>query len=241
MSRNDLKNWFRQIFFYPRETLEEQVLDYDEYWNKKRSGGVSRLSDWQKERADIIVAQLLKEGVRDVTIADIGCGDAAPLMSIVSRIPGARAVAYDSSDVALTLAAQAGASKVVKFDLNKDTELVEVEKADYILFLEVLEHVPDSEKVLAAARRKADRGVFFSFPNSGFFTFRLRLLFGKFPAQWLHMPNEHLRFWTLTDLRWWLRAQHILNAKIFTYKGVPVLNKLLPNLFAAGTVTYIPR
>jgi 2-polyprenyl-3-methyl-5-hydroxy-6-metoxy-1,4-benzoquinol methylase len=117
---------------------------------------------------------------------------------------------------------------------------VQLPACDYALLCEIIEHVPDAEALLAAARRAARRGVFVSVPNTGFFTYRLRLLFGKFPAQWAVRPNEHLRFWTLTDMRWWLRAQGIHDATVHAYEGVPLLKHLVPNLFAAGIIMYIP-
>ena len=33
---------------------------------------------------------------------------------------------------------------------------------------------------------------------------RLRYMLGRFPLQWIVNPNEHIRFWTLKDLIWWL-------------------------------------
>ena len=119
-------------------------------------------------------------------------------------------------------------------DVSADGELEKVKKTDHLLLLEVLEHLPHSEKVLATAYEKSRRGIFFSFPNSGFFIYRLRLLFGKFPMQWRVYPNEHLRFWTVADLKWWLRAQGYTEYDIFFYKGIPLLNRLWPSLFAAG-------
>jgi hypothetical protein len=106
---------------------------------------------------------------------------------------------------------------------------------------EIIEHVPDAEGLLAAVRNKATKGVFFSIPNTGFFTHRFRLLFGKFPAQWSERPNEHVRFWTLRDVTWWLNAQDITQFEVHTYEGVPYLKHVLPSLFAAGILVYIPR
>jgi len=101
--------------------------------------------------------------------------------------------------------------------------------------------MPNAEKILEYIYRKAKIGVFFSIPNSGYFIYRLRLLFGKFPKQWSVFPNEHLRFWTLGDLKWWLCALGYKKYKIFCYKGIPILNILLPSLFAAGLVVYIEK
>ena len=111
---------------------------------------------------------------------------------------------------------------------------------DYALLFEIVEHVPLSEALIENARKNARRGVFVSFPNSGFFTYRLRLLFGRFPVQWLFHPSEHLRFWTYKDVRWWLSACGWKNAVVHGYEGVPILNTLFPGLCAAGIILYIP-
>ncbi len=237
--RGTLKNWLGQIFFYPRDTIVSVEGNYDEYWDRKR-GTRTKLFSWQKARADIIVESILGHGLRTPTIADIGAGDGAILANCIARMSGATGTAYDSSDRALEFARTAGIQHAVSFDLNKDPMLEGVTDHDYVLLLEILEHVPQSEKVLAAARSKARKSVYVSFPNSGFFTYRLRLLFGKFPAQWTREPNEHVRFWTLSDVRWWLKAQDITGATVRAYQGVPVLNRIAPSLFAAGIIIEIP-
>ena len=77
--------------------------------------------------------------------------------------------------------------------------------------------------------------IFASVPNSGYLTHRMRFLLGRFPLQWVASPNEHLRFWTFKDLKWWFKYLNILEkVKIIPYKGIPILNKLKPNLFAQG-------
>lgn len=234
-----LKLWAKDIFFYPQERLVlEDSLDYDRYWEEKRGSAVGVLSDWQKARADIILKTLRRES--SVTVGDIGCGEGSILKYLMDRAPISRATGYDGSSFVLEKAKQIGMNAVL-LDLNRTEELSKIEKADYQLLLEVIEHFPHSEKILAAAYKKANKGVFFSFPNSGFFTYRLRLLFGKFPKQWIRFPNEHLRFWTARDLKWWLDAQGYKNYKIFFYKGVPVLNKIWPSLFAAGFVVNLTK
>jgi 2-polyprenyl-3-methyl-5-hydroxy-6-metoxy-1,4-benzoquinol methylase len=216
--------------------------DYDAYWTQK-SPGAAILSPWQKARADLVVRELklstLNFPLSTITIADIGCGDGTILAYIASQIPGARVVGYDSSEVARTLADKSGVHETHHLDVREDRTLSTVAPCDYVLLLETLEHLPDAEEVLRAAVTKAKRGIFFSVPNSGFFTYRLRLLFGKFPAQWIRLPNEHLRFWTLSDMKWWLKALGFTNARVITYEGVPALRRVIPGLFGAGLFVMI--
>ena len=60
------------------------------------------------------------------------------------------------------------------------------------------------EFLLELLENKSIEKVFFSIPNSGFFMHRIRYMLGRFPLQWIVNPNEHIRFWTLKDLIWWL-------------------------------------
>lgn len=225
--------WWKAIFTYPQKTLSLVDEDYDAYWRQKR-GTEPSLSDWQKERAQMVIVELKQRHEEDFTIADIGCGDGVLLMYILKSFPKARGIGYDSSSVAHELAKKAGVHETKFLDLRTDVGLVAVAETDYILLLETLEHIPDSEKVLHAASQKARKGVFISFPNSGFFTYRLRLLFGKVPAQWIRMPNEHIRFWTLGDLKWWLTALGYTHFSVTPYQGIPVLKHILPGSCAAG-------
>jgi len=108
------------------------------------------------------------------------------------------------------------------------------------MILEVLEHMPNPEKFLKLIIKKAKRGVFFSFPNTGYISYRLRLLFGAFPMQWRIHPGEHLRFWTYRDLKWWLKELELYDkSEIYVYEGIPVLNRLWKGLFGAGFVVEI--
>ncbi len=237
-----LKLFYRAVFAYPSKRIPENSEDtYNEYWKKKRKSTVGALTQWQKERADIILRTLFsrKEG-GEVTFADIGCGNGAIGAYLQSHISRSAVVGYDSSKTALEEARGNGVEAVL-CDVARAEEYTRFREMDYYLLLEVLEHLPKAEKLFAVSRQKARRGVFFSVPNSGYISYRLRLLFGKFPAQWLITHDEHVRFWTVADMRWWLLAQGISDFEIFCYRGVPILNKIWPSLFSAGLVVFVPK
>jgi hypothetical protein len=75
-----------------------------------------------------------------------------------------------------------------------------------------------------------------SIPNTGFHQHRLRLLFGRFPLQWVVTPGEHLRYWTRADFHWWAKALGFMIVREVPYEGTPVLKNVLPGLFAAAFV-----
>jgi 2-polyprenyl-3-methyl-5-hydroxy-6-metoxy-1,4-benzoquinol methylase len=229
-----LKEWYLKFTTYPKHTLNlDDHFDYDEYWKKKRGQVRSRmLGKWQKRRADLVVHYLKDTG--SCTIGDIGSGGGEVLEYIKEHSHVTHAYAYDSSDYALENSKEIGAEPV-KIDIVNESDLAKIRPSDYMLLFEILEHVPAPEKLLARAYSQAQKGVFFSFPNTGFFIFRYRLMFmGKFPMQWLNHPSEHLRFWTKKDLHWWLHALGYKKYTVNYYVGVPLLRTIWPALFAAG-------
>lgn len=233
--RHKLGHWFRLMFSYPANSFSLREEDeYDAYWEARGREDRS-LSPWQKQRADIALS-LMEKG--EAHIVDIGSGDGGVLLYMKGKREGVTGVGVDASDKALALLKDAG-FEASKQDFSS-IENLSVEENDYTLLFEIIEHVKDSEKLVLKALKSSKKGIFISIPNSGFFPFRLRLLFGKFPAQWVNVPNEHLRFWTLADVRWWLKALKLSDRSIIrTYEGVPLLRNLLPGLFAAGIVIYI--
>jgi 2-polyprenyl-3-methyl-5-hydroxy-6-metoxy-1,4-benzoquinol methylase len=234
------KVWYRDIFTYPRNVLDITTsLDYDKYWEYKRGSEIGVLSDWQKERADFVAFLLKETSVK--SLGDVGCGEGSILKYLQEKLSIQETIGYDSSILALEKAQAIGVTTIVQKDVQSPEDLTDIQEVDYYIAFEILEHISESERVLDVLYKKSNHGVFFSFPNSGFFTYRLRLLFGKFPKQWTLFPNEHIRFWTDADVRYWLRALGYTNYVIFHYQGVPGLNRLLPALFAAGIVVFLKK
>lgn len=236
-----IRLWFKDVVRYPQTIflLEREDEAYDAYWATRGRAQGERLSDWQKERSDIILRVIKEEG-HAMSLGDIGGGNGAVLMYLANVLQVSHATLYEISSTALTAAAEAGL-KAVQCDVRSSEQYHRIAPASFILMLEVLEHMHNPEALLKAVYATSEKGVFFSVPNTGFLTHRLRLLFGKAPLQWQRHPSEHVRFWTVVDLRWWLGTLGYASFKIFPYKGVPVLNRLWPNLFAEGVVVYIPK
>lgn len=219
----------RQIFLYPSLVIEN--VDYDKYWKDKRGDQMGELSDWQIFRADYVVETIKKtENKEKFNFTDIGCGDGSILNYFKEKEILESAIGVDMSDFALERVKQFGFA-TLKEDITKPDFVTKVPSSDYCILFEILEHIPHSEKMLEAAYSNSKKGVFFSFPNTGYAVHRLRLLFGKFPLQWRLSPGEHLRFWTKPDLLWWLDSLGYKNFNIYYYKGVPILNKVLPSFF----------
>ena len=239
LAQYKVRQWAWSTVSYPKTKLSVSALSYDDYWDTKRPReNKVALSPAESDRAKIISHSIVDDDV--VTIGDIGSGPGVVLKAILDMHPRARGIAFDSSARALEEARALGLNGEL-LDLTMRGAIDTIQTCDYYLLLEVLEHIPNSEEILIALTKKAIRGVFFSVPNTGFITYRLRLLFGKVPAQWIHMPNEHLRFWTVRDMRWWLKALGFRKTTITPYRGIPILNTLWPTLFAEGMVVCISK
>lgn len=226
-----------EVFMYPRYDLSQTGgIDYDEYWKDKRGTSLGRLSGWQRDRANIVCRMIPKD--EPVSLLDIGCGDGGILQYLKEKLLVTSAVGMDTSAAALEKAASFGI-KTVQAGIEDVARIESIPAPDYSILFEVLEHTPNSEEALLSVYNRSKKGVFFSFPNSGYFIYRLRLLFGRFPMQWRVYPGEHVRYWTKKDLEWWLAALHFKTHRIFFYRGIPVLNALWPSMFARGFVVYV--
>lgn len=230
--------WAGDLFRYPSFSGSADAR-YEEYWEKRRGSTLGTLSEWQRDRERLVLSCI--PDARPARLADIGCGDGAFVAHIARSLGSPHTAGYDFSPQALEEARRNGVDTVVALDITDPEARSQIQKADYVFLFEVLEHVPDAEDLLAHAYACASSGVFFSVPNTGFMTHRLRLLLGRFPLQWALRPGEHVRFWTYIDMRWWLGSLGYTNARILPYRGVPVLRTLLPNLFAEGLLVYIKR
>lgn len=228
------KEWLKRMYIYPQESIVPgDHFNYDEYWKKKRGERhMGALGGWQRKRAEIASDIISKAHGKSVN--DIGSGAGEVLAYIKNRSGVSEAICYDSSDYALEVAKSLGL-QTQKFDVNNKEDYKKIRPADFTIMFEILEHVPGSEELLKFAYDNSNKGVLFSFPNTGFFIHRFRLFFfGKFPMQWAKHPAEHLRFWTKKDLLWWLKAQGYEKYRIYYYVGVPVLKDIWPNMFSAG-------
>ncbi|MCL0060392.1 methionine biosynthesis protein MetW [Dehalococcoidia bacterium] len=113
--------------------------------------------------------------------------------------------------------AKAKGVEVIKQDITKDD--FELAKTfDYVIMADVLEHIPNPEKVVLKLANNCKYFFLITLPNTGFLGDRLRLLLGRFPKQWVFHPGEHLRFWSVKDFVFWCRE---LGFKVNKVIGIP--------------------
>ena len=204
------------------------------YWSVRRAHMSSAANEFQRERARWIAERIAdSEGA----LLDVGSGTGE--MLLLMRRQGLEILASDFSPISQTRLRQLG-FRVVDIDVSKAESINALTEVDYVTVCEVLEHLQNPEVALTRLRQKARRAVYFSVPNTGYYIYRLRLLFGRFPIQWRAHPGEHVRYWTLADMRWWL-AQLGLSAvaSIRPYQGWPILRSIWPGAFAMGLLVEV--
>jgi methionine biosynthesis protein MetW len=219
----------RRLFAYP-DTAQVGVTDYDQYWDSKAGQGLGKLSSWRLKRAQVFTG-LVENGD---SVLDLGVGDGA-LLLYMSGQKTIRAYGLDVSPKAVAFCREQGL-QVDLADINKPVNDYLKEPFDHIVLSEIIEHLPDPENLLNQLRPFARKAIMVSIPNTGFYQHRLRLVFGRFPLQWVVTPGEHLRFWTRADFHWWVRQMRFQIVEEIPYQGTPWLKDIWPGLFAAAFV-----
>lgn len=209
--------------------LEEDFEDYDSYW-KSRGFHAPSL-----KRAEII-SKYISPNKR---ILDVGCGDGTMIEILSDANAPKDILGIDISKFAVQHVKSKGyKAKVVDVLSDGFIKLLNLEKFDYIVITEVLEHIQDPESVIENIKKyQPNATLFISIPNSGFIMHRLRLLFGKFPLVMINNHvKEHIRFWTYLDFKYWTSFFSYKVKRSFVSSTSKVLSfdlgRLIPSLFA---------
>jgi methionine biosynthesis protein MetW len=174
-------------------------LDYESYWEKRTQNednpsGVERQVDKLLFSSRYkLIENLIEPKSR---VLEIGCGDGS-LLAHLKKTKNVEAFGIDVSLHAVELARANGIS-IQHGDISHEENLIP-ENIDYIIMVEVLEHLSNPSDVLMSLKGKYRKSLIVDIPNTGAINDRLRLLFGRFPRQWILHPSEHLHFWTVTD------------------------------------------
>lgn len=206
-----------------------EALDYNAYWRRLKEKA-------HLKRRHVLLATRIPKGSR---VLEVGCGT-GDFASYLMRQLGCDVLAVDISEHAVQVARRKKVNAVVR-DLASDPLEGNHGRFDFAVLSEVLEHCVQAERLLRSAADCA-HALLLSVPNIAYLPNRLCLLLaGRFPAQWVCHPAEHVRFWSVTDFRAW--ARH-LSFEIQWEKpatGAPVLMNLMPNLFAQQTCFMLTR
>ena len=141
----------------------------------------------------IIPWLIKKEGA---LILDVGCNTGMVGKEII-RKKSALIDGIDLNPEALS-EAKKYYRQVFQRDLFSGKIMIDEEKYDYIIFSDILEHLPRPDLILKDAKKylKNDGRIIISLPNVARLEVRLELLFGNFDYKPGILSEDHLRFFT---------------------------------------------
>jgi len=160
---------------------------------------------YQEEINDAILRQIAKNPPgEEKHVLDVGCGMGALSEEIRKKGYAVWGVELDGAAAAV---AEARITKVLRADaadLGAIGRGVGSQRFDYLVFADILEHLPDPVAVLRDYRIFLKPGgcVLVSLPNTVVWLNRIQFLFGKFEyTDTGVMDRDHLRFFTFKTAR----------------------------------------
>lgn len=153
------------------------------------------LADVDPNSSHALIRDMVGSGQR---VLDVGCGPGN--LAKILRQAGNVVIGIDADPQSLR-AAQDACERTISADLDEIvlSDAVGDDRFDVIVFADVLEHVRDAARLLAASKRVLrDRGsIVVSIPNVAHGAVRLALLRGRFGTQQLGILDDtHLPFYT---------------------------------------------
>lgn len=141
-----------------------------------------------------IIPRLISK--KNALVLDVGCNNGLIGREIIKLSQAS----IDGIDINGKALKKAGESyrKVFRRDLYEPKLEIESENYDYIIFSDILEHLPRPDLVLRDAKNylKDDGEIIISLPNVARFEIRMGLFFGNFDYKPGILSEDHLRFFT---------------------------------------------
>src|SRR3989344_1032432 len=181
------------------------------------------------------------------SVLDLGCGDGTLLDSL--KLRGNNAEGVDLSQEAIKKCIAKG-HKVELFDFS-DGKLPYADNSfNYVVMLDVLEHLYDQDTVLAEAKRVSKRFVILSVPNFSSLPARLQVLLGRVPENNRRGKGHVFWFnWNILNKMLHSRELRIVASKYRTFwqnrfivgNLMSLLMNIKPNIFALSIVVKISK
>lgn len=195
----------------------------------------------------VVTVSMIAVGKSSPTrVLDIGCGEGSLGKVLKERYgSGVYLVGTDISKQALELARQ-HYDEVYRNDAEREDirTLFPEKRFDYIVCLEVLEHVFDPLKILGQASDLLRSGgqIIVSFPNFAFYRYRLEVLRGKFPEGChIYSDVEHLHYFTLGSFKKLLADAKLKPVDIDGEYATPSSFNILPKKFRKRLIRTYPN
>lgn len=195
-------------------------------------------------RADL---QLIQQWIEpDSRVLDLGCGDGS-FLSHLKREKNIFDCGLEIDHDLINQCLGAGVN-VIQQDIDKGLDNFESRSFDTVLLAQTLQAVLNPEQLVEEMLRVGKRCII-TFPNFGFWRYRLSLLFkGRMPVspslpfEWYNTPNVH--FCTIRDFDIFCLDKNIkvLDRTVVDFEHrTSFFMELNPNLFGVNAIYHITR
>lgn len=198
--------------------LQDVHLLYDRKYDCESEGSTYALKDGYESSHTIALSHIpAGPGVR---ILDIGC--ASGYLGRKLRAKGAHVTGLDVGEGTRE---SMGLDRYIRHDLNAPDFPADIGEFDYVLLLDVIEHLASPERFLDSMRHAMKSGdretkLIVSTGNVGFFVNRLMHLFGQFNyGKKGILDLTHTRLFTFRTMQWLLEQSSF---EILEVDGIPV-------------------
>lgn len=179
---------------------------YEEYWQYRKDIGKihTKQNYYIPERLKVVVSMIPQE-TRKISVLDVGCGEGTLGLLLKNRHHDFYSVGCDISEHSIELA-RPFYDKVLVLNIDDENprDKIELDKFDYIVCVEILEHLmhPDTALIKLKGLLSDDGCMIVSFPNIAWWKYRLKLLRGHFPEESrLYHHAEHLHDFTIYSFK----------------------------------------
>lgn len=165
-------------------------------------------------------------------ILDIGCGDGL----FLDMLKNIDSVGVDISKEGIKKCIKKGL-KVSLCDFSKDKLPFTDNQFDYVVMLDVLEHLYSPEDLLKEAKRVSKKSIIISVPNFSSLPARAQMLLGRIPEN--NTKNKgHIYWFNLRILEEMLKNNDlkIVDMKMNSFWNMNFLTKIFPSIFALSFV-----
>ena len=196
---NGLKYAF-QVFI---ENLKAKIQKYGIFYNRKYSFNYKNNNNYKiKENFDSPHQRVINEIKENSNILDIGC-NSSKLAKILKENKNCNVTAIDKSK---DLEDKTSIDEYISCDLDNGLPNLDYNKYDYILLLDVIEHLKNPEKFMLDLKVKVEKNsrvkIITSTGNIAFIIIRLMLLFGSFNyGEKGILDRTHTRLFTFSSFK----------------------------------------
>lgn len=174
--------------------MKNSTKYYQDYWNKRNY----KKWEWRFK----VAFDFIKPSSR---VLDIGCGDGTFGQNLI-QLKKCKVTGIDISEEAIAQAQKKGLRAYV-FDIEKDKWPFLKEDFDYVVALEVLEHLFRPQVCLEKIR-KITKYAIFSYANTCFWRNRFEILKGRVPIRAPFRNGEHLWYWSYKGFKDFFRLNN---------------------------------